>query len=72
MDHAAPLHRPPIMQGLLKSIEKKVSFGRPLCPPPDDAISECVDDQSSHCHIAMPPEGGIHAINRANLYNKIA
>jgi hypothetical protein len=54
MNQPAPLDRPSIMQGLFKSIENKVSFGRPRYTPSDDAISECVDDEG---HIDKAPPG---------------
>lgn len=42
-----------IVQGLLQSIENKVRFGGSRDPPPDDAISERVDDKS-HVDKALP------------------
>lgn len=45
--------RPSIMQGLLQSIENKVCPGGPGDPPPDDAISESVDDEG-HTDKALP------------------
>ncbi len=53
MNQSALLNRPSIMQRLLKSIENKVSFGRPRYPPPDDAICECVNDEG-HINKALP------------------
>ena len=45
MNQSAFLDGPSIVQGLFKTIENKVSFGRPRDPPSDDAISKCVDEQ---------------------------
>jgi hypothetical protein len=45
MNQSAFLDGLSIVQGLFKSIENKVGFGRPRDPPSDDAISECVDDK---------------------------
>ena len=41
------------MQRLLKSIENKVSFGRPRYLPPDDPVCERVDDEG-HINKALP------------------
>ena len=74
------LDGPSIVQGLLQSIENKVRFGGPRDPPPDDAISERIDDEG-HIDKALPrrhvgkiadpqqvrrwcPKGAVHLVTR--------